>query len=45
MVFVKGDVTKMQLDVSKVKKLGWRQQYSSAEAMELTCKEILNKPR
>jgi len=41
----KGDVTKMQLDVSKVKKLGWRQQYSSAESMELTCKEILNKSR
>ena len=41
----KGDVTKMQLDISKVKKLGWRQKYSSAEALELACNEILNKSR
>lgn len=39
----KGDVTKMQLDISKVKKLGWNQQYSSAEAMESTCTEIIKK--
>ena len=38
----KGDVTKMQLDISKLRDLGWQPKFSSAEAIDLTCKAILN---
>ena len=37
-----GDVKKMHLDISKLKKLGWRPKLSSAEATKLASKELLN---
>ena len=40
-----GDVKKMQLDISKLKSLGWNPQLSSQEAVELTSKELLKKPQ
>ena len=36
-----GDVKKMHLDISKLKKLGWRPKLSSAEAIKLASKELL----
>ena len=36
-----GDVKKMHLDISKLKKLGWRPKLSSAEAVQLASKETL----
>jgi len=35
-----GDVKIMQLDISKLKELGWHPRFSSAAAMELACKEL-----
>jgi len=36
-----GDVKTMHLDISKLKKLGWRPKFSSVEAMKLASKELL----
>jgi UDP-glucose 4-epimerase len=36
-----GDVKIMQLDISKLKKLGWRPRFSSIEAVTLASKELL----
>jgi len=36
-----GDVKKMQLDISKLKSLGWNPRLSSLEAIELASKELL----
>ena len=36
-----GDVKIMHLDVSKLRKLGWRPKLSSAEAVKLACQELL----
>jgi UDP-glucose 4-epimerase len=36
----KGDVPLMLLDISKIKKLGWKPRYNSKEAVELTVKEL-----
>lgn len=40
----KGDVKDMLLDISKMKKLGWKPKYNSVEAVRLVAKEILVKP-
>ena len=37
----KGDVKMMHLDVSKLKLLGWKPKYSSAEAVRLTAKSLI----
>jgi len=37
-----GDVKNMLLDVSKIKGLGWKPRYNSAEAVRLTVKEMLH---
>lgn len=37
-----GDVPRFQLDISKIKKLGWKESYSSDEAVRKAIKEILN---
>lgn len=37
----KGDVPLMRLDISKIRKTGWRPAYSSAEAVRLAAREIL----
>ena len=37
-----GDVKTMQLDISKLKQLGWKPKLSSNEAIKLSCKELLN---
>ena len=37
----KGDVKMMHLDVSKLKSLGWKSKYSSAEAVRLTAKSLI----
>jgi UDP-glucose 4-epimerase len=37
----KGDIKKMLLDCSKIKKLGWCPQYTSDEAVRLTARQIL----
>lgn len=36
-----GDVKKMHLDISKLKNLGWRPNYSSYEVVDLASKEII----
>jgi UDP-glucose 4-epimerase len=38
----KGDVKNMQLDIRKLQKLGWKPKLSSAEAVRLSCKELLD---
>jgi UDP-glucose 4-epimerase len=38
-----GDVKLMLLDISKIKKLGWRPSFTSAQAVRSTVKEILGK--
>jgi UDP-glucose 4-epimerase len=38
-----GDVPRFQLDISKIKKLGWKESYSSDEAVRKAIKEILDK--
>lgn len=40
----KGDVPRFQLDVSKIKKLGWKENYTSDEAVRKAIKEILDSP-
>jgi len=37
-----GDVKNMLLDISKLKKLGWRPRYNSAEAVRRTVREVIN---
>ena len=37
-----GDVKKMRLDISKLKKLGWSPEISSAESVKLASQEIFN---
>jgi UDP-glucose 4-epimerase len=37
-----GDIKKMHLDISKLKKLGWKPKMSSAEAIKLASQELLN---
>jgi len=37
----KGDVKMMHLDVSKLKSLGWKPRYTSAEAVRLTAKSLI----
>lgn len=39
-----GDVRNMQLDISRLKKLGWRPKQSSAEAIRATVRSILSDP-
>ena len=36
-----GDVKNMLLDISKPKRLGWKQRFSSLDAVRRTIKEIL----
>ena len=36
-----GDVKKMNLDISKIKKIGWTPKYSSKTAIELSTKELI----
>jgi UDP-glucose 4-epimerase len=38
----KGDVKEMFLDISKLKKLGWKPKYSSAEAVRLAIRDLLS---
>lgn len=38
----KGDIKKAHLDISKLKNLGWKPKMSSAEAVDLTSREIIN---
>jgi UDP-glucose 4-epimerase len=38
----KGDVKEMFLDISKLKRLGWKPKYSSAEAVRLAVKDMLS---
>lgn len=38
----KGDVPRFQLDITKIKKLGWKTSYKSDEAVRKTIKELLN---
>jgi len=38
----KGDVPRFQLDASKIKKLGWKEKYSSDEAVRKSIREILD---
>jgi len=40
-----GDVKKMQLDISKLKSLGWNPQHSSQEAVELASKQLLKEQK
>jgi len=37
-----GDVKEMQLDITKLKSLGWSPKFTSAEAVELASKELIN---
>jgi UDP-glucose 4-epimerase len=37
-----GDVPRFQLDISKLKKLGWKERFTSDEAVRKSIKEILN---
>jgi len=37
----KGDVKKMRLDISRIKKLGWKPRHNSAEAVRKTASQIL----
>jgi len=36
-----GDVKKMNLDISAIKKMGWKPKLSSSQAIELTAKELI----
>jgi len=36
-----GDIKNMLLDVSKLKRLGWKPRYNSAEAVRQAIKEVL----
>lgn len=38
----KGDVPRFQLDASKIKKLGWKENFTSDEAVRKAIKEVLN---
>ena len=38
------DVRTMQLDISKLKKVGWRPKLSSLEAIKLVCEELTKDP-
>jgi UDP-glucose 4-epimerase len=38
----KGDVPKVLFDVTKIKKLGWRAKYNSAQAIEVSISAMLN---
>jgi len=38
----KGDVKFMNLDINKIKSMGWKPKYNSKDAVELTISEILN---
>jgi UDP-glucose 4-epimerase len=38
----KGDVPRFQLDITKIKKLGWKTNYTSDEAVRKSIKELLN---
>jgi len=38
----KGDVPRFQLDANKIKKLGWKENYSSDEAVRKSIREILD---
>jgi len=40
-----GDVRFMLLDISKIKRLGWRPKYSSREAVRLAVRDLLNELR
>ena len=37
-----GDVKKMNLDISTIKKMGWKPQFTSKQAVELTTKELIH---
>lgn len=39
-----GDVPRFQLDVTKIKKLGWKERYTSDEAVRKAIREILDNP-
>jgi len=36
-----GDVKKMNLDISAIKKMGWKPNFTSGQAIELTAKELI----
>jgi len=36
-----GDVKKMNLDISSIKKMGWKPNLNSSQAVELTAKELI----
>jgi len=36
-----GDVKKMNLDISAIKKMGWKPNFTSSQAIELTAKELI----
>jgi UDP-glucose 4-epimerase len=38
----KGDVPKMLLDISKIKKIGWKPKYNSKDAIEITVENIVS---
>jgi UDP-glucose 4-epimerase len=38
----KGDVKEMLLDISKIKKLGWKPKLNSREAVEQAAKDIIS---
>ena len=38
----KGDVPVMCLDITKIKKLGWKPKYNSRKAVEKTVRDLLN---
>jgi len=40
-----GDVKTMLLDISKMKKLGWKPKYKSAEAVRMATLQILEESR
>ena len=39
----KGDVKSMQLDISKLKALGWKPKHNSKEAIIKTVKQVINR--
>jgi len=38
----KGDIPIVRFDLTKIHNLGWKSKYTSAKAMELSIKELLN---
>ena len=40
-----GDVKKMQLDISKIKKLGWSPKFPSAKAVKMVTNELVKEDR